>query len=275
MAVGLLCVVCQHGECDATRAFCRKPMFCSLANEFETYCAKSLQSGIEIAELSRTAFGSQTSSAMHEPSLTQHVMFKLHELGSNRLRVLLPQEKFTAGDIEIHMLLPGNKWIGLIIQAKRVDLDKRGRYELVELAHNEGQQYADLVAFADRANMLPCYMFFLPEKAARESPNRSGAMICNADQLDTLIMKRPHLLKDLLPYTRKFSTFLCCLDNDREHELTHRLAKIFLTRRVKKPPRMPGMHPPPDYIVDFMNTGKIATRWRSKGLGVAAIDLRP
>ncbi|MBX4865183.1 hypothetical protein HJA86_35770 [Rhizobium bangladeshense] len=250
-------------------------MFCNFAKEFEAHCAKSLQSGIEIAELSRAAFGSRTSSAMHEPSLTQHLMFKLHELGSNRLRVLLPQEKFTGGDIEIHMLLPGNKWIGLIIQAKRVDLDKSGRYEILELGHNEGQQYADLIAFADSTNMLPCYMFFLPEKAAGVSPNRSGAMICNADQLATLIQKRPHLLKDLLQYTRKFSTFLCCLDEDKEHELTHRLAKIFVTRRMEKHPRMPGMNPPPDYIVEFMNTGKIATRWRSKGLGVATIDLRP
>ncbi|MGO7133461.1 DUF6615 family protein [Rhizobium leguminosarum] len=104
-------------------------------------------------------------------------------MGSNRLLVLLPQEKFTGGDIEIHILLPGNRWIGLIIQAKRVELIGATRFETRELGYRDGKQHAELIAFADRMYMLPCYLFYVPAKAVEKSPSRSGAMICSADQL--------------------------------------------------------------------------------------------
>lgn len=234
-----------------------------------------LQNGIDLAQDSRIAHQSSVSSAMLETGLSAHYLTKLYQLRSNRIRVLIPPERKTGGDLEIHVKLPGSRWVGLIIQAKRVGINSSGLYYIPELSYRNGEQYKELMEYAAKENMLPMYMFYLPSKAVSGLTNRSGAMICNADALRTDISKKSHELRPLFPRLRKLSTILCCLEAGKDQEFVRKLFKMFcLIKTLGYSPRSVGDSSPPEYIRDFINNGTVPPSWlRSNLAGAAVIDI--
>lgn len=251
-------------------------MLCPLIKEFESFCEEALEEGRLVAERSRAAHKSQVSSAMHEPSITQHLIFRLSQLRSNHVHVFVPPEGKTGGDIEIHVKLPGSRWVGLIIQAKRVQDTIGDEYIVPELNHRDGAQYRDLIAFSEQTAMLPCYLFYVPSGAVEKSSNRSGAMICNARQMRRYITEQRLEADPILAFSRKLSTVLCFLDEGREQQFLKALENVFHVMSQDGMPKMIGGQPPPEYIISFINGGVTPPAWlRQDFAGALVIDLAP
>lgn len=251
-------------------------MLCQVIKNFEAHCATRLQTGLRIAANTRLLYpSSRLKSAIKEPTITELLLTEVEEAKLNSIKVFMPPEKHTGADVEIHVVFESGYWIGLLLQAKKADVDDTGDpkfYHFTELGYpgDTGGQNRKLIQYSLSNKLLPLYVFYLPDELVQsvEGSQYSGAMICAAHALKYFISDADYEARKILRRCIPLHVLLCAIND--EGRFRSIMASLFseLPDDVVVPIYRA---PPPEAVLQFFSSGKQVSRWRRDELAGAIV----